>query len=74
MRSVADGLKELSREEVRAMSVAERVALAFALGERDLELYRQACGLTSQEAARLLERRRQLGRRKPSRCALEISG
>jgi hypothetical protein len=74
MRSVADDLKEISRREVREMPVDERIALAFALGERDLELYRQANGLTREEAARLLERRRQLGRRNPSRCMLEIIG
>lgn len=56
------------------MPLEERLALAFALGERDLELYRRANGLTREEAARLLERRRQLGRRRPSRCMLEIIG
>lgn len=74
MRSVADDLREASREAMRAMSPEERVALAFALGERDLELYRQANGLTRREARRLLDRRRQLSRATPSRCMLEIIG
>jgi hypothetical protein len=74
MRSVADDLREESRAEVRAMTPAERVALALELGERDLELYCQANGLTREEAMRLLDRRRQLGRSTPSRCALDVIG
>jgi len=39
MRSVADDLREEQRRNVQALTVEERVALAFRLGERDLEFY-----------------------------------
>lgn len=73
MKSVADELREKTRREVMAMSPDERLALAFALGDADLETYRRARGLSSDEARRELERRRQLGRR-TSKCMLEIIG
>ena len=68
MRSVADGLRREEREALLALSPAERVAIALALGERDLELFRQGSGarLAPKEARRILERQRQAGRR---RCA-----
>ncbi len=73
MKSVADELREKTRQEVLAMSPEERLALAFALGEADLESYRSAHGLSREEALRQLQRRRQLGRR-TSRCMLEAIG
>jgi hypothetical protein len=68
MRSVADGLRREEREALLALSPAERLALALALGRRDLELFRHALRppLAPEEAGRLLERQRQAGRR---RCA-----
>lgn len=39
MRSVADDLREEQRRDVQALTVEERVALAFRLGERDLEFF-----------------------------------
>lgn len=75
MRSVADRLKAEDREALAALTPAERVALALALGARDLEAFR----LTHQPplelaaAARELERRRQQSRR-PSRCLEELIG
>ncbi|MGH7309745.1 MAG: hypothetical protein ACREK6_13725 [Candidatus Rokuibacteriota bacterium] len=54
------------REAVRALTPAERVNLAFTLGARDLESFRQAHtpALRPEEAVRILERRRQAGRRR----------
>lgn len=69
MKSVADQLRREDREAVLAMTPGERVALALALGERDLETLCKAHrpALTREEAARILERQRQAGRR-PSPC------
>jgi hypothetical protein len=53
--------------EVLAMSPAERVELAFALGERDLEFFMATNGLSRGEALTAIERSRQAGRRY-SRC------
>jgi hypothetical protein len=72
---VADGLRAEDRARVRGLSPGERVRLALALGARDLEAFRLArrppC--SPAEAARLLERQRQTGRR-PSRCLAELIG
>ena len=75
MRSVADLLRAEDREELLALTPAERVALALALGARDLEAFRtaQSPPLDPAEAARELERRRQAGRRR-SRCIEELIG
>ncbi|MBI2161375.1 MAG: hypothetical protein HYU25_13545 [Candidatus Rokubacteria bacterium] len=75
MRSVADLFRAEDREELRALTPAERVALALALGARDLETFRaaQSPPLGPAEAARELERRRQAGRRR-SRCIEELIG
>jgi hypothetical protein len=69
MDSVADGLRQEQQGRVRALSAAERVALALALGARDLALYRrgQCPPMTVEEARRRLRSLRQVGRR-PSRC------
>lgn len=58
-----------------ALPVGDRVALALALGARDLERFRLAHDppLAPAEAARILERRRQSSRR-PSRCIEELIG
>ena len=50
------------------MPVAERIALALALGDDDLALYVRASGLEPAEALRCLRVRRQNGRT-PSACA-----
>ncbi len=75
MRSVADDLREETRRAVQALTPSERLRLAFALGERDLEAFRLARHppLDRTEAARILERRRQAGRR-PCRCIEELIG
>ena len=75
MRSVLDALKEDERNAIAAMTPAERLALAFRLGARDLETFRLAHDppLDPETADRLLRRRRQAGRR-PSRCLEELIG
>ena len=75
MRSVADLLREEDREAVLALTADERVRLALALGERDLETFRLAHDppLGHDEAIRRLERQRQSGRR-PCRCVEELIG
>ena len=75
MRSVADELRVEDRERVLAMTPAERVALALALGDRDLEIFRaaQQPGLSREEAARILDRQRHAGRGR-SRCLEELIG
>lgn len=39
MRSVADDLRDQDLRQVQTLTADERVALAFRLGERDLELF-----------------------------------
>ena len=75
MRSVADLLRAEDREAILALTADERVRLALALGERDLEAFRLAHDppLAHEEAIRQLERQRQSGRR-PCRCIEELIG
>jgi hypothetical protein len=75
MRSVADLLRAEDRAALAALSSSERVALALALGARDLDAFRLAHDppLGPDAAARILARRRQAGRR-PSRCLEELIG
>ena len=75
MRSVADALRAESRAELAGLTPAARVALALALGRRDLESFRQAHDppLEWAEAARRLERQRQASRR-PSRAIADLIG
>jgi hypothetical protein len=75
MRSAADLLRAEDRAALAAMSADARVALALALGRRDLEAFRLAHEppLAPPDAARALERRRQAGRR-PSRCIEDLLG
>lgn len=75
MRSVVDRLRGEDRAALLAITPDERVALALALGARDLESFRLAHqpALGSEEAARVLERRRQATRRH-SRAIEELIG
>lgn len=73
MKSVADDLRDELREEMRRLSVDERIQLALRLGEEGLERFRQANGLDRETAIRLLQRRRQAGRT-PSKCMSELIG
>ena len=67
MKSVASDLRARTDAEVRRMSPAERVELAFRLGDEAIESFRVTHGLDRPTAIRLLERRRQATRR-PSEC------
>ena len=75
MRSVADDLRTEDQAALRALSPADRVALALALGARDLEAFRLAQDppLDPERGIAVLERRRQAGRR-PSRSIEETIG
>lgn len=75
MRSVVDSLCAEDRKALRALTPGERVALALALGARDLESFRLAHqpALEPAEAARIMDRRQQQGRR-PSRAVAELIG
>ncbi|MDP9361717.1 MAG: hypothetical protein M3P29_09720 [Acidobacteriota bacterium] len=58
---------ELQRETL-ALTPAERIERAFALGEEDLRLFAAANGLTRDEALAKLRIERQAGRRHFSKC------
>ena len=75
MHSIADDLRAESRRDLSGRTPAERVVVALALGARDLGLFADAQDppLGRRVAARLLERRRQAGRRR-SRCLEELIG
>lgn len=68
VNSVANDLRAATRARVLAMPPNERIALALALGDEDLERFVQASGLGRAEALRRLRAGRQRGRT-PSRCA-----
>jgi hypothetical protein len=73
MRSVADELRRRDREAFANLPVEERIRRVFEMGEIGLEAFRQAQGVDRRTAIRLLQRRRQAGRR-PSRCMDELIG
>jgi len=69
---VAEALRAEQMREVLAMTPAERVELAFALGERDLAFFMAASGLSREKALAEIERSRRAGRRY-SRCVDELT-
>jgi hypothetical protein len=71
MSTVAETLREDSRERMRRMTPAERLAEALRLGRAAIEAYAAAHRLDRQEARRRLERGSQAGRR-PSRVMHEL--
>lgn len=73
MRSVADEFRERDREAILRLSPAERMELAFQLGEADLAAFCQAQGVDRETGIRLLQRRRQAGRT-PSACMDALIG
>jgi hypothetical protein len=73
MRSVADDLREELQDEVLRLPLEERMALALRLGERGLEMFRQASGLDREAAIRELQRQRQASRT-PSKCMSDLIG
>jgi len=73
MKSVLDHLRDEDRQAVLALTPAERIGLALALGERDLETFRRARGLSRVDAARILDRQKHHGRR-ASACLAALIG
>jgi hypothetical protein len=73
MRSVADDLREELQDEMSRLPFEERLALMLRLGERGLEMFRQANGLDRETAIRELQRQRQASRT-PSKCMSELIG
>jgi hypothetical protein len=63
MRSVADDLRARTSAQVLALSVPDRMALAFSLGDADLEVFARASGLDRQDALRRLRTQRSRERR-----------
>ena len=74
-RSIVDSFRDDDGKVLAAMSADERVALALALGRRDLETFRLAQDppLSVEDARRILERQRQASRRR-SACIEELIG
>jgi hypothetical protein len=68
---VADDLRERTIGRVLALPVAERIAIAFQLGDDDLALYVRASGLEPDEARRRLRARRHTGRTPSASAALD---
>ncbi|MEO5822632.1 MAG: hypothetical protein ABIT71_19150 [Vicinamibacteraceae bacterium] len=62
MPSVLDDLRRDTTAHVLGLSRDARLALAFALGEDDLELFARARGLPLDEALRRLQANRGVGR------------
>jgi hypothetical protein len=71
--AVAEQLRREDRARAGALSPAERVARALALGRDALALYCAASGLSPEEARRNLERRAQ-ARRRASGCLEALLG
>jgi hypothetical protein len=67
MASVADELRRIDREALARLSGEERIALALALGDTDVEALQQARGIDRETAVRVIRRQRQAGRQ-PSAC------
>jgi hypothetical protein len=67
MRSVADDVREEQLREWAAMSPAERMELAFRLGEEGIQFMMAGQRIDRDEAIRRMRRTRRAGRR-PSRC------
>jgi len=66
--SIADALRGRTMDQVLALPVQERIALALALGDDDLALFVRTSGLDLETARRRLRSQRQHGR-VPSACA-----
>jgi hypothetical protein len=73
MASVADQLRQEDAESLARLSASERIELAFALGEADVDAYCRNHGVDRRDAIRVFQRQRQRGRN-PSRCMIAIIG
>jgi hypothetical protein len=72
MRSVAEAFRMRDRERMAALAPADRVRLAFALGDLAVECFSSYNGVPKPAARRRLRAFSQRGRR-PSRC-LQMDG
>jgi hypothetical protein len=63
MRSVADDLRDNTRDADAALTAEERVDRAFRLGDDDLAAFADAHALAPERARHALTRRRHHGRR-----------
>jgi hypothetical protein len=70
MESVADDFRASLRERLLSLTADERVALTARLAESDVDIFCAARRLSREEARRLMQRRRSVGRR-PS-CVNEV--
>ncbi len=61
--SVGERLRAEDLERMRRMTLDERLAEAFALGDQAIEICASVNGISRDEARRLLERSAQAGRR-----------
>jgi hypothetical protein len=73
MHSIVDDLRREDREDFANLPLEERIRRVFEMGEIGLEAFRQAQGVDRETAIRLLQRRKQAGRR-PSKCMDELIG
>ena len=64
MDSAADELRRKTRKHVLGMSVPERFAWAFRLGEEDLQMLQTSLGLDRDAAILHIQKQRQQGRRR----------
>ena len=71
MSSVADFLRQETDRDVSRLSVSERVALAFELGDQAVAIFAAAKGLTRDEARRILRKNSQVGRRFSAAASLD---
>lgn len=62
MSKVAAAARAATREQVLLLTAAQRIELAFALGEEDLRLFMAASGLDRSAALRHVRAQRQRGR------------
>lgn len=69
MTSIADELRHETAAAIHRMPVADRIALALALGDDDLSLFMLAAGLGREDALMRLRAQRARGRTVRSRAA-----
>jgi hypothetical protein len=67
MSHIADDIRSEQWNRFRAMTPAERVAMAERLGKEGLASYMEATGASRADALRTIRMSRRIGR-KPSRC------
>jgi hypothetical protein len=69
MKSIADDLRHETAAAIRRLPVADRIAMALALGDDDLSLYMRTAGLGRAEALARLRAQRARGRAVLSKAA-----